>query len=44
MLKKMSIKKILVSSTAIILLLIIYLIPDNKKDIDLKNSNITIIM
>ena len=40
MLKKMSIKKILVSSTAIILLLIIYLIPDNKKDIDLKNSSI----
>ena len=40
MLKKMSIKKILVSSTAIILLLIIYLIPDNKKDLDLKNSSI----
>ena len=40
MLKKMSIKKIMVSSTAIILLLVIYLIPDNKKDIDLKNDKI----
>ena len=40
MLKKMSIKKIMVSSTAIILLLVIYLIPDNNKDIDLKNDKI----
>lgn len=40
MLKEMSIKKIMVSSTAIILLLVIYLIPDNKKDIDLKNDKI----
>lgn len=40
MLKRMSIKKIMVSSTAIILLLVIYLIPDNKKDIDLKNDKI----
>ena len=40
MLKKMSIKKIMVSSTAIILLLVIYLIPDNKKDIDLMNDKI----
>lgn len=30
----------MVSSTAIILLLVIYLIPDNKKDIDLKNDKI----
>ena len=37
MLKRMSIKKIIVSSTAILLLLIIYLIPDNRKDIELKN-------
>ena len=36
MLKKMSIKKIIVSTTAIILLLVIYLIPSNRKDIDLK--------
>ena len=34
----MSIKKIIVSTTAIILLLVIYLIPSNRKDIDLKNS------
>ncbi len=40
MLKRMSIKKIIVSSTAILLLLIIYLIPDNRKDIELKNDNI----
>lgn len=30
----------MVSSTAIVLLLVIYLIPDNKKDIDLKNDKI----
>lgn len=40
MLKKMSIKKIIVSSTAIILLLILYLIPDNKKEVNLKNNSI----
>ena len=40
MLKKMSIKKIIVSTTAIILLLVIYLIPSNRKDIDLKNNSI----
>ena len=40
MLKKMSIKKIIVSSTAIILLLILYLIPDNKKEVNLKNDSI----
>lgn len=40
MLKKMSIKKIIVSSTAIILLLILYLIPDNKKEANLKNDSI----
>ena len=40
MLKKMSIKKIIVSTTAIILLLVIYLIPSNRKDIDLKNNKL----
>lgn len=40
MLKKMSIKKIIVSSTAIVLLLILYLIPDNKKEVNLKNDSI----
>lgn len=40
MLKKMSIKKIIVSSTAIILLLVLYLIPDNKKEVNLKNNSI----
>lgn len=40
MLKRMSIKKIMVSSTAIILLLIIYLIPNNRKEIELKNDDI----
>ena len=40
MLKKMSIKKIIVSSTAIVLLLILYLIPDNKKEVNLKNNSI----
>lgn len=40
MLKKMSIKKIIVSSTAILLLLILYLIPDNKKEANLKNDSI----
>ena len=40
MLKRMSIKKIMVSTAAVLLLLIIYLIPDNRKEIELKNKNI----
>lgn len=40
MLKKMSIKKIMVSTCAILILLIIYLIPDNRSDISLKNDEI----
>lgn len=40
MLKKMSIKKIMVSTCAILILLIIYLIPDNRSDLDLKNDDI----
>ena len=40
MLKRMSIKKIIVSSGAILILLIIYLIPDNRKEIELKNDRI----
>lgn len=40
MLKKMSIKKIMVSTSAIILLLIIYLIPENRKEIELKNDGV----
>ena len=40
MLKKMSIKKIMISSIAVLMLLIIYLIPDNKKEIELSNSGI----
>ena len=40
MLKKMSIKKIMVSSLAAIILLIIYLIPDNRKEINLTNESI----
>ena len=40
MLKKMSIKKIMVSSLAALILLIIYLIPGNKENIDLENSSI----
>ena len=40
MLKRMSIKKIIVSTTAIILLLVIYLIPSNRKDIDLNNNTL----
>ena len=39
MLKKMSIKKIMISSLAVLMLLIIYLIPDNRKEIELSNSN-----
>lgn len=40
MLKKMSIKKIMVSSLAVLILLIIYLIPDNRKEIELSNNSI----
>lgn len=40
MLKKMSIKKIMVSTCAILILLIIYLIPDNRSDLNLKNDDI----
>lgn len=40
MLKKMSIKKIMISSLAVLMLLIIYLIPGNEKEIELKNSSI----
>ena len=40
MLKRMSIKKIIVSSCAILILLIIYLIPDNRKEIELKTDKI----
>lgn len=40
MLKKMSIKKIMVSSCAVLILLVIYLIPDNRKEIELKNNGI----
>lgn len=40
MLKKMSIKKILVSSLAILVLFVIYLIPDNKREIELSNNGI----
>jgi len=40
MLKKMSIKKIMVSTCAIFILLIIYLIPDNQREIKLKNDEV----
>lgn len=40
MLKRMSIKKIMISSLAIFILLIIYLMPDNRKDIELTNNSI----
>lgn len=40
MLKRMSIKKIMVSSLAVLILLIIYLIPDNRKEINLSNDDI----
>ena len=39
-LKKMSIKKIMVSSLAVLMLLIIYLIPDNRKEINLSNNGV----
>ena len=44
MLKRMSIKKIMVSTAAVLLLLIIYLIPDNRKEIELKNKDINILI
>lgn len=40
MLKRMSIKKIMVSTCAVLILLILYLIPDNRKDIELKNKTL----
>lgn len=40
MLKRMSIKKIMVSTCAIIVLLIIYILPDNSRKIKLKNNKI----
>lgn len=40
MLKKMSIKKIMVSSCAALILLIIYLIPDNRKEVELQNGGL----
>lgn len=40
MLKKMSIKKIMISSLAVLILLVIYLLPDNNKEIDLKSDGI----
>lgn len=40
MLKRMSIKKIMVSTCAIIVLLIIYILPDNSREIKLKNNKI----
>ena len=40
MLKRMSIKKIMVSTCAIIVLLIIYILPDNSREIKLKNDKI----
>lgn len=38
MLKKISMKKIMIASTATLLLLIMYLIPENRKEVELKNS------
>lgn len=40
MLKRMSIKKIMVSSLAVLILLIIYLIPDNRNDVNLLNNDV----
>lgn len=40
MLKRMSIKKIMVSSLAILMLVVIYLIPDNRSDVELSNNSI----
>ena len=40
MLKRMSIKKIMVSTLAFFILLVIYLIPDNRKEIELSNEGI----
>lgn len=40
MLKKMSIKKIMVSTSALFILLLIYLIPDSSKELNLKNDEV----
>ena len=40
MLKRFSIKKIMVASCAVLILLIIYLIPDNRKEIGLTNDGV----
>ena len=40
MLKKMSIKKIMISSLAVLILMTIYLIPDNRKELELQNNDI----
>ncbi len=40
MLKRMSIKKIMISSLAVLILLLLYLIPDNRKEIELSNDGI----
>lgn len=40
MLKRMSIKKIMISTLAVLILLIIYLIPDNRREIELSNNSI----
>ena len=40
MLKRMSIKKITISTLAVLILFVIYLIPDNRKEINLSNSSI----
>lgn len=40
MLKRMSIKKIMVSTLAILILFVIYLIPDNRKEIELYHDSI----
>ena len=38
MLKRFSMKKIMVASCAVLILLVIYLIPDNRRDINLSNE------
>lgn len=40
MLRRMSIKKIMISTLALLILLVIYLIPDNRKEIELSNNSI----
>ncbi len=41
MLKRFSMKKIMVASCAVLILLVIYLIPDNRRDINLSNDSVT---